>query len=194
VLAAIIDRVGTDWLPDERDRRRAAGAYDVLVRAIVGQQFSTLAAAAMYRKLAARFGGRLPTPAQILAEDPEELRLAVGLSHAKVGYLRSLAEHLTDGSLDLDSLQTLPDEEVVARLTAVKGLGAWSAGLFLIFYLGRPDVLAAGDLGIRRAIMREYGLERLPTPAEVVQRGERWRPDRTLACLLLWRSVAATPA
>ena len=83
---------------------------------------------------------------------------------------------------------------MVARLTAVKGLGTWSAGLFLIFYLGRPDVLAAGDLGIRRAIMREYGLERMPTPAEVVQRGERWRPDRTLACLLLWRSVAATPA
>ena len=190
----MIDRLGTDWLPDERDRRRTAGAYDVLVRAIVGQQFSTLAAAAMYRKLAARFDGRLPTPVEILADDPEELRVAVGLSHAKVGYLRSLAEHLTDGSLQLDELEHLPDDEVVARLTAVKGLGTWSAGLFLIFYLRRSDMLAAGDLGIRRAIMREYGLERMPTPAEVQERGEHWRPDRTLACLLLWRSVAATPA
>jgi DNA-3-methyladenine glycosylase II len=194
VLGALIDRLGTDWLDAEHERRRQPGPYDVLVRAIVGQQFSTLAAAAMYRKLTARFGGRLPTPEEILADDPEQLRLAVGLSHAKVGYLRSLAGHLLDGSLRFDALEPLPDDEVIARLTAVKGLGTWSAQLFLIFYLARPDVLAAGDLGIRRAIMREYGLERMPTPAEVQERGERWRPNRTLACLLLWRSVAATPA
>ena len=96
MIGALIERLGTDWLDDQQLRRVAPGPYDLLVRAIVGQQFSTRAAAAMYAKLEARFGGRLPTPAEILADDPEQLRVAVGLSHAKVSYLRSLAEHVLD--------------------------------------------------------------------------------------------------
>ncbi len=191
-MATLIDRLGTDWLDDQR-RHLGDGPYDVLVRAIVGQQFSTRAAAAMYAKLAARFGGRLPTPAEVLADDPDALRAAVGLSRAKVRYLRALAEHLLDGRLVLDELPKLGDDEVIARLTAVPGLGLWSAQLFLVFFLGRPDVIASGDLGIRRAIMLADGLPELPTPAEVDERAQVWRPYRTLAGMLLWRSVSTAP-
>ena len=129
----------------------------------------------------------------MLAADPEELRAAAGLSRAKVVYLRSLAEHVVEGSLELDRLDALPDEEVVRELVAVKGIGRWSADIFLIFRLGRPDVLPVGDLGIRRAVQIRYGLEELPVPGEVERRGEPWRPYRTAASLLLWRSLAVTP-
>jgi DNA-3-methyladenine glycosylase II len=130
----------------------------------------------------------------VLADDPDELRIAAGLSHAKVRYLRSLAEHVEDGRLELDRLDSLPDEEVIAALTAVKGLGEWSSHMFLMFHLGRPDVLAAGDLGIRRAVMLRYGLGTLPGTAELQRIGEPWRPYRTLACLFLWHSLDAVPA
>jgi DNA-3-methyladenine glycosylase II len=164
------------------------------VRSIVGQQLSTKAARAIYGRLSDRFGGRAPTPAEVLAEDPEELRAAAGLSRAKVGFLRSLAEHVLDGSLELELLDELPDDEVIAELVAVKGLGVWTAHMFLMFHLGRPDVLAVGDLGIRRAVMLRYGLEALPSPAELEILGEPWKPHRTLACLYLWRSLDAVPA
>jgi DNA-3-methyladenine glycosylase II len=130
----------------------------------------------------------------VLADDPEELRTAAGLSHAKVRYLRSLAEHVVGGSLSLDRLDELPDEEVIHALVAVKGIGLWSAHLFLMFTLGRPDVVASGDLGIRRAVMLRYGLPTMPTAAEVDEIAERWRPYRTLASLFLWQSLQAMPA
>ncbi len=129
----------------------------------------------------------------MLADDPDELRTAAGLSHAKVRYLRSLAEHVVDGSLALDRLDELPDDEVIRELTAVKGIGLWSAHLFLMFTLGRPDVVASGDLGIRRAVMLRYGLPAMPSAAEVEEIAERWRPHRTLASLFLWESLRATP-
>ncbi len=162
------------------------------MRAIVGQQLSTKAAAAIYRRLVDRFGGREPTPQEILDDDPDELR-SVGLSHAKVAYLRSLAEHVLDGSLELERLDTLPDEQVIAELTAVKGIGAWSAHVFLMFHLGRPDVLAVGDLGIRKAMMVAYGLDALPLPPEMERIAEPWRPYRSLACRYLWRSLDNEP-
>ena len=167
--------------------------YAALVRAIVGQQLSTRAARAIHGRLLERFGGRPPAPEQILDDDPDELRVAVGLSHAKVGYLRSLAEHVVSGELELDRLQALGDDEVVAELVAVKGIGAWSAHIFLMFQLGRPDVLAVGDLGIRRAAQRAYGLAEMPSPAELTALGEPWRPYRTAACVLLWRSLDNAP-
>ena len=122
-----------------------------------------------------------------------ELRAAAGLSHAKVRYLRSLAEHVLDGSLELDHLDDLSDDDVIAQLVAVKGIGLWSAHMFLIIHLRRPDVLPVGDLGIRKAIMNRYGLPALPGPAESIEIGERWRPYRTLASLFLWRSLYETP-
>ena len=123
---------------------------------------SVLAARAIYGRLTARFGDRAPTPREILDDDPEELRAAAGLSRAKVCYLRSLAEHVISGELELELLDELPDDEVIAELVAVKGLGLWTAQMFLMFHLERPDVLPVGDLGIRRAIERAYGLGELP--------------------------------
>jgi DNA-3-methyladenine glycosylase II len=192
IMRELIDRVGVESLGDRR-RGRPRDHYGALVRTIVGQQLSTQAARAIYERLVGRFGGRAPTPEEILADDPEELRAAAGLSHAKVGYLRSLAEHVLDGSLELDQLSRLSDDEVIAELVAVKGLGLWSAHMFLMFHLQREDVLAVGDLGIRRGIQVTYGLPEPPGPAEMEKIAEPWRPHRTLACLFLWRSLDATP-
>jgi DNA-3-methyladenine glycosylase II len=193
VLAKIIDATGP--LPDAREGRPDRDEhYGALVRAIVGQQLSVHAARAIYGRLTARFGDRTPTPEQILADDPEELRAAAGLSRAKVGFLRSLAEHVISGELELERLGDLDDDEVVSELVAVKGLGMWSAQMFLMFHLERPDVLPVGDLGIRRAIERAYGLDTLPKAAAIEKIGEPWRPHRTLACRYLWRSLQNEPA
>jgi DNA-3-methyladenine glycosylase II len=190
VLRRVIDSI-----PELDDRRagRPPDHYGALVRSIVGQQLSTKAAQAIFLRLTERYGGRTPTPAEVLAEDPSELRAAAGLSRAKVEFLRSLASHVVDGSLELERLEQLPDEEVIAELVAVKGLGVWTAHMFLMFHLGRPDVLPVGDLGIRRAVMLAYKLPALPAPAELQEIGEPWRPYRTLACLYLWQSLRATP-
>jgi len=163
------------------------------VRSIAGQQLSVLAARAIWRKLLERFDGRTPTPQEILADDPDALRVAAGFSHAKVRYLRSLAEHVIAGDLELDRLAELPDDEVIRELTAVKGIGDWTAHMFLMFTLHRPDVLPTGDLGIRNAIQRAYGLEAPPKPAEMEAIAEPWRPHRTRACRYLWRSLANEP-
>jgi DNA-3-methyladenine glycosylase II len=163
------------------------------MRAIAGQQLSVKAAASIWLRLLDRFGGRPPTPVEILADDPDELRVACGFSRAKVAYLRSLAEHVLSGELELDRLPDMPDGEVIRELTAVKGIGEWTAHMFLIFTLARPDVLPTGDLGVRNAAMRAYGLERPPAPAELQAIAEPWRPHRTRACLYLWRSLDNEP-
>lgn len=191
-MRAVIDDVGADRLGDPR-RGRPTDPYGALVRSIVGQQLSTTAARAIFARLTDRYGGRTPTPVEVLEDDPEELRAAAGLSHAKVSFLRSLAEHVVDGSLELGRLDQLPDDEVKAALVAVKGLGPWTADLFLMFQLQRPDVFPVGDLGIRRAIKLAYGLDAMPTPAEAEALAEAWRPHRSLASLFLWRSLRNTP-
>jgi DNA-3-methyladenine glycosylase II len=192
VLAKLIDRYGT---PDgllERRGRRPGDAYGALVRSIVGQQLSTRSARAIFGRLIALFDDHTPTPRELLDADPQTLR-EVGLSRAKIAYLRDLAEHVEDGELDLESIAELPDEEVAARLTEIKGLGPWSVQMFLIFHLGRPDVLPVGDLGIRRAVQEQYELDELPDAAELERIAEPWRPNRSLASLYLWRSLDATP-
>jgi DNA-3-methyladenine glycosylase II len=192
VLAQLIDAIGP--LTDAREGRpEHDDHYGALVRSITGQQLSVLAARAIYGRLTARFGQRPPTPQEILADDPEELRAAAGLSRAKVSYLRSLAEHVLSGELELERLNELPDEQVIAELTAVKGLGVWTAQMFLMFHLERPDVLPVGDLGIRRAIERAYGLDGLPDGPTIERIAEPWRPRRTLACRYLWRSLQNEP-
>jgi DNA-3-methyladenine glycosylase II len=192
VLRGIIDEIGVASLGDRR-MGRPQDHYGALVRTIVGQQLSTRAARAIYERLTARFGGRAPTPEEIVADDPDELRTSAGLSYAKVRYLRSLAEHVLDGSLRLDKLGRLPDEEVIAELTAVNGIGRWSADMFLMFHLQRPDVLPVGDLGIRKAFQRAYGLAETPDAAEMERIAEPWRPHRSVACLFLWRVQSTTP-
>ncbi len=195
MLAKLIEAVGP--LGDSRAGGRAGVAsndhYGALVRAITGQQLSVLAARAIYGRLIDRFEGRPPTPAEILADDPEELRAAAGLSRAKVSYLRSLAEHVISGELELERLDELSDEDAIAELVAVKGLGLWTAQMFLMFHLDRPDVLPVGDLGIRRAIERAYALDGLPDAATMERIAEPWRPQRTLACRYLWRSLQNEP-
>ena len=191
VIAGLIDRHGPLSLADRR-RGRPADPYGALLRAIVGQQLSTKAARSIYGRLLERFGGRTPSPGELLAADPELVRSA-GLSRPKVAYLRDLAARVESGELEVDRLAELDDEQVAAELTAVKGLGRWTADMFLIFHLGRPDVLAVGDLGIRRAVEREYGLPALPDASELERIAAPWRPHRTLACLYLWKSLDATP-
>jgi DNA-3-methyladenine glycosylase II len=191
VMRELIDELG----PEDGDWRagRPTDHYGALVRSIVGQQLSTRAAQSIYVRLTNRFGGRTPTPTEVLADDPDELKAAAGLSRAKVVYLRSLAEHVLDGSIALERIEELPDEDVIAELTSVKGIGRWSADMFLLAHLGRPDVLPVGDLGIRRAMMIRYVLEALPAPAEMERIAAPWRPHRSLASRFLWRSLAATP-
>ena len=191
VLRDLIDRVGP--LDEEARRRgRPDDAYGALLRAIVGQQLSTRAARSIYARLIELFGGHVPAPAELLAVEPDALR-AAGLSRAKVAYLRDLAERTRTGELELDHFAELPDDEVSAQLLAVKGLGRWTVDMFLIFHLRRPDILASGDLGIRRAVELAYGLPARPSIAEVEVVAEPWRPYRTTACLYLWTSLDAIP-
>jgi DNA-3-methyladenine glycosylase II len=192
VIAKLIDRYGTPDRLLERRGRRPGDAYGALVRSIVGQQLSTRSARAIFGRLTALFDDHTPTPRELLDADPQTLR-EVGLSRAKVAYLRDLAERVEDGELDLESIAELPDEDVAAQLTQVKGLGPWSVQMFLIFHLGRPDVLPVGDLGIRRAVQEQYRLDGLPDAAELERIAEPWRPNRSLASLYLWRSLDATP-
>lgn len=191
VLGEVIEAVGVDTVMAIRGRR-PDDHYGALVRAIVGQQLSVKAASAIYGRLTDRYGGRTPTPAEILADDPGDLR-AVGLSRAKASYLHSLAEHVTAGELELERLDVLPDDEVVAELTAVKGLGQWTAHMFLIFHLRRRDILPTGDLGIKKAVQLAYALDKLPDPELLEATAQPWRPHRTLACRYLWRSLENEP-
>jgi DNA-3-methyladenine glycosylase II len=193
VLARLIAENGPPSTVRDPSRPGPADHYGALVRSIVGQQLSTRAARAIYGRLVEFFGGRTPTPDEVLAAEPEVMRQAAGLSHAKVKFLRSLAEHVVSGELELERLDELGDDEILAELTAVKGIGPWSAHIFLMFQLERPDVLAVGDLGIRRAVERAYGLPALPSDGELTTLAEPWRPYRTVACRVLWRSLDNAP-
>jgi DNA-3-methyladenine glycosylase II len=191
-MARLVDDIGP-LSADARRRGRPADAYGTLVRSIVGQQLSTKAARSIYERMTRElFGGKTPTPQQIVETDPDALR-TVGLSRAKAAYLRSLAEHIIDGDLPVDRLAEMTDDEVYATLTVVKGLGRWTVDMFLIFHLGRPDVLPVGDLGIRKAVQVQYGLDELPKAAEIERIAEPWRPHRSLASLYLWESLDNRP-
>ncbi|HEX6153495.1 MAG TPA: DNA-3-methyladenine glycosylase [Solirubrobacterales bacterium] len=194
-MAALIDRVGPIDIATRLSRRkeeRPVDAYGALLRAIVGQQLSTKAARTIYLRVVDLFGGSTPSPEQLLEASEEDLR-AAGLSGRKTEYVRDLASHVLSGELELDRLEQLGDEEVIEEIVAVRGLGQWTAEMFLLFHLERPDVLSGGDLGIRKAIQIEYGLEEMPPPKQVIEIGEPWRPHRSLASLYLWESLAAVP-
>jgi len=166
--------------------------FEAVARAIVGQQLSTKAARSIWSKLVDQFGGETPTPEALLRRRATTLRKA-GLSNAKVEFLRDLAKRVKDGRLDFDQIKDLPDEDVIAELIEVKGVGRWTAEMFLMFHLAREDVVSLGDLGIRRAVQIEYGMEELPGPGELERIADEWRPRRTLACLYLWRSLDNAP-
>jgi DNA-3-methyladenine glycosylase II len=185
ILGAAIKRIGACGMA-ERQRKDHLSA---LVSAIVSQQLSTKAAATIFGRFVALFpDNHIPDAAAIAAQTDAALR-AVGLSGQKVGYMRDLSARLMDGRLQLDELEDLPDEEVIQRLVAVKGFGRWTAEMFLMFRLHRPDVLPAGDLGIVVAIQRLYKLRKRPDAKRVLKIGEAWRPYRSVASWYLWQTL-----
>ncbi|MEP7217811.1 MAG: DNA-3-methyladenine glycosylase [Bacteroidota bacterium] len=161
--------------------------YTTLVDSIISQQISSRAAESIRRKLLDAFGGFFEPKTMLQA--PDELLRGAGISPQKLGYLRSLAEHVTDGRLDLPNLPTLTDDEVAAELTAVKGIGIWTAQMFLIFSLGRLDVFPVGDLGVKRGLKIAYSLPEMPTPgqAEALAEEHRWSPYRSIVSWYMWR-------
>ena len=191
VLRRVMEERGP--LDPEIDRRGSRpDPFEAVARAIVGQQLSTKEARSIWEKLLGQFGGETPDPKVLLRKRPQTLRKA-GLSNAKVEFLRDLSKRVTDGRLDFDRIKDFADEDVIAELIEVKGVGQWTAEMFLMFHLARPDVVSVGDLGIRRAVQIAYGMDDLPGPEELERIADEWRPHRTLACLYLWRSLDNTP-
>jgi DNA-3-methyladenine glycosylase II len=187
LLAGLIDRFGLVT----RDRSRPP--FYALMAAIVGQQISVKAAAAIMERLLGLLPEGRAAGAAALAAIPFEQLRAVGLSAAKARYLHDLAEKVVGGVVNLDLLPSLADEEVIATLCQVKGIGRWTAEMFLIFSLGRLDVLAVDDLGLRAGVQRVYGLDHLPKAAELRAIAEPWRPYRTIATIYLWEHLHNTP-
>ena len=183
-LARIIAQVGPCRLAPTAEGTH----FDALVRSIIYQQLSGKAAATIHRRVEEVFGGRAPMPAELAAMPDETLR-AAGLSRQKLGYLKDLAARVDSGEVPLDHLDALPDDEIIEALVRVKGIGRWTAQMFLMFRLGRPDVLPELDLGIQKGIQRAYRLRSLPKPDRVRKIGAKWAPYSSIACWYLWRSL-----
>jgi DNA-3-methyladenine glycosylase II len=168
--------------------------YGELVSSIVGQQLSTKAAATIWRRVLDLFGGQMPTPEQLVKIDDQKLR-DTGLSWAKVKYVKDLALHIIDKRLDLDHISTMPNEQLIEQLTAVKGLGEWSAHMFMMFGLGRLDILPTGDLGIKKAVMQLYKLKKMPDAATIITiaNNNNWHPYESVASWYLWQSLDNNP-
>jgi DNA-3-methyladenine glycosylase II len=164
--------------------------YQELVDSIISQQLSIKAAATIFSRFKALFGKAFPTPEQILTKDVEELR-SVGLSRAKATYVHDLAQHVLDGKLKFDQFDRLSNEEVIKELVAVKGIGEWTAHMFMMFCMGRLDILAHGDLGIKNGIQKLYGLDHQPSAQEIIELSlqNHWHPYETVACWYVWHSV-----
>ncbi|MCA1561202.1 MAG: DNA-3-methyladenine glycosylase [Acidobacteria bacterium] len=189
VLAAIIKRHGACGLA----AAQRTDHFAAIVKAITSQQLSTKASRTIFNRFVALFpDGRFPTPADVIAIDDERLR-NVGLSRQKVAYIRDLCMKVTDGTLPLRQLDAMDDEQVIEAITRVKGLGRWTAEMFLMFRLHRPDVLPVGDLGILRAMQKAYGLRKPPGPERMRRIGEAWKPYRSIACWYLWQSLENEP-
>jgi DNA-3-methyladenine glycosylase II len=184
VLAKVIGRVGAFRLTP-----RAEGShFDAVCRSIIYQQLSGKAAATIHGRVLGLYGGRPPRPDELAATSDEHLR-AVGLSRQKLSYLKDLAVRVAGNELPIETLHELPDAEVIDALVRVKGIGRWTAQMFLMFRLGRPDVLPDLDLGIQKAIQRAYRLRKRPLPERVLRIGAPWAPYRTVASWYLWRSL-----
>lgn len=189
VLGRVIDRVGTyrGW-PDSQGSH-----FDAIARSIVFQQLSGKAAGTIHGRFQGLYGGRTPLPAELVETSDEKLR-GIGLSRQKSAYLKDLAARVVAGELPVDTLHELTDDEIITALTQVKGIGRWTAQMFLMFRLGRPDVLPDLDLGIQKGIQLAYKLRKLPPPERVKKIGAKWAPYRSIASWYLWRLLdAPTP-
>ena len=182
-LAAVIKKTGLCTIRPHSDY------YRELVESIISQQLSIKAAASITERFKALFPSNFPTPDQILITSHEKLR-GVGLSNAKANYVRDLAQHIVDGRLTLEQFDSLTNEEIITELTAVKGIGEWTAHMFLMFAMARLDVLAIGDLGIKVGVQRLYGLEQLPSADDIsaIAKKYHWHPYETVACWYVWHS------
>lgn len=188
ILAPIIARAGLAAFEPHQDY------YGALVNSIIGQQLSVKAAASIKTRFRELFGGALPAPLAILEKSVDQLR-AVGFSHAKAKYVRDLAQHVIDGKVRFDHLEAQSNEEIIAELTDVKGIGEWTAHMFLMFCMGRLDVLPTGDLGIRSGIRALYSFENLPTPEQVIEVASinNWHPYESAASWYVWQSLDNEP-
>lgn len=189
VLAPVIARAGLATISPHTNY------YWELIDSIISQQLSVKAAATIERRFKDLFETDLPEPEAILAKSVDELRTA-GLSNAKANYIRDLATHVLEGKLQFDTFEQLSNQEIIAELTAVKGIGEWTAHMFLMFCMGRLDVLAIGDLGIRNGIQKLYMLDHVPSPSEVseIAAANNWHPYETAACWYIWHSLDNKPA
>jgi DNA-3-methyladenine glycosylase II len=181
ILDKIIDIVG------EYSLKRRSHHFAVLVESIISQQLATGAAEAIFKRFK-RLYPKFPTTSQILATRKSKLR-SVGLSAMKVEYLKDLARNIEEGRINIKSLSKMSDEEVIGNLTQVKGIGRWTAEMFLIFSLGRPDVLPVDDLGLRKGVQMAFSLPELPKSKEVEEIGKKWKPYRSIATWYLWKSL-----
>lgn len=186
-IARLIEEIDSTSI-DTRMRDRDTDRFVALARIVTGQQVSTAAARTIWGRVVDAFDGA-PSPEDVAADDAEERLRAAGLSGRKASYIVGIAEAVVSGNLRPHELDDLSDEEVIDTLVALRGLGRWSAEMFLIFDLGRPDVFSGGDLGLRHGIRIAYGMEAPPTPEEAVAIAERWSPHRSLASLYLWEAV-----
>lgn len=184
ILALLIDRYGNCTITPHNNY------YGELVSAIIGQQLSEKAGATIYKRFLTLFDNKLPTPEQIIDIDTEAIR-NIGCSYSKAGYMKDLAQHIIDGRLDLAHIATLPNDTVIEQLVAVKGIGEWSAHMFMIFSLGRLDILPTGDLGVRKAMMQLYDLPELPKPAVMheIALTHHWTPYQSIASWYMWKSL-----
>jgi DNA-3-methyladenine glycosylase II len=188
ILTPIIKHAGLPTLKPHRNY------YWELVDSIISQQLSVKAAASIEKRFRDLFGKDFPEPDEILARSVEELR-SVGLSRPKANYIRDLAQHIVDGKLKFDRFDQQSNHEIIAELTDVKGIGEWTAHMFLIFCMGRLDILATGDLGIKNGIRKLYGFEDIPTPEQIEELATRnhWHPYESVACWYIWHSLDNKP-
>ena len=184
VMAGIIDRIGPCRLRADTDLSH----FEAVARSIVHQQLSGKAAGTIHGRFAQLFPNQRPSATHLLTLSADQLR-AAGLSRPKAAYLRDLSERVTTGDLPIDTLAGLPDEDIVGHLTRVKGVGVWTAQMFLLFRLGRPDVLPDLDLGVQKAVQLAYRLRKRPPPERIKKLGAAWAPFRSVATWYLWRSI-----
>lgn len=188
LLAPVIEQAGLAELSPHTDY------YGALVNSIIGQQLSVKAAASIKQRFRDLFGGKLPSPEEILSKSVEELR-SVGFSNAKANYVRDLAQHIIDGKVQFDKLNSQSNEEIIAELTDVKGIGEWTVHMFLMFCMGRLDVLPVGDLGIRNGVRDLYGLKEAATPHQIIEIATKnnWHPYESAASWYIWHSLDNSP-
>lgn len=188
VLAPVIKAAGPCTISPHKNY------YQELVESIISQQLSIKAAATILKRFIDLFGGKFPSPQQILGKDVEDFR-SVGLSRGKAAYVQDLAQHVMDGRIKFDHMDSLSNEEVIGELTAVKGIGEWTGHMFMMFCMGRLDILAHGDLGIKNGIQKLYGLKKQPDTAVIqkVAQKNHWHPYETVACWYIWHSLDNKP-